>query len=100
MILSDSIIRARYRDGFEKPELMRPGEIYAFTIDMPPTSNVFVKGHRIVVHLSSSNYPAFDANPNTGDPYFLGGKTMVAENRIFHEGARPSHILLPIVPMG
>jgi len=100
MNLSDSIIRARYRNGFEKSELMRAGEIYEFTIDMPPTSNTFAKGHRIVVHLSSSNYPAYDPNPNTGDPYFQGGKTVVAENRIFHDVSHPSFIVLPIVPAG
>lgn len=99
MNLSDGIIRARYRNGFETPELMKPGEIYEFTIDMPPTSNVFAKGHRIMVHLSSSNYPAYDPNPNTGDAYFIHD-TVIAKNMIFHDRAHPSHIVLPIVPAG
>lgn len=97
MNLSDSIIRARYRNGFEKAELMKPGNVYEFTIDMPPTANLFAKGHRIVVHLSSSNYPAYDPNANTGEPYYTGRQTVVATNTIFHGGARASYIALPIV---
>jgi putative CocE/NonD family hydrolase len=98
MNLSDSILRMQYRESFEGPTLMKPGEIYPITIDMPPTSNLFKKGHRIVVHLSSSNYPTYDPNPNTGDPYFMGVNRVTAENRIYHDAAHPSHILLPVVP--
>jgi putative CocE/NonD family hydrolase len=96
MNLSDSMIRARYRNGFDKSELMKPGEIYEFTIDMPPTSNLFAKGHRIVVHISSSNYPTYDPNPNNGDPYFVG-EAIVARNTIFHDRSHPSHIVLPLI---
>jgi hypothetical protein len=98
MNLCDSILRARYRKGFEKPEFMKPGTIYEFCIELPPTSNVFAVGHRIVVHLSSSNYPAYDPNPNTGDSYFAGGRTVPAENRIYHDASHPSHIVLPVIP--
>ena len=99
MNLSDSILRMRYRDGFEKADLMTPGEVYEFVIDMPPTSNLFQKGHRICVDISSSNYPTYDPNPNTGDPYMIGGKSMVAENSIYLDAEYPSHIVLPIIPV-
>ena len=99
MNLSDSILRMRYRDGFEKAELMTPGEVYEFVIDMPPTSNLFQKGHRIRVDISSSNYPTYDPNPNTGDPYRIGGKSKVAENSIYFDAEHPSHIVLPIIPV-
>ena len=63
MNLTDSIVRARYRYGFEQIELMTPGEIYGFTIELPPTSNLFKAGHRIRLDISSSNYPTYDRNP-------------------------------------
>jgi putative CocE/NonD family hydrolase len=98
MYLTDSIIRARYRNGFEKGELMKPSEKYQLTIALPPVSNVFVKGHKIRLEISSSNYPTFDPKPNTGDPYTRGGKTTVAENTIYHDAENPSHVLLPTIP--
>jgi putative CocE/NonD family hydrolase len=97
MNLSDSILRARYRNGFDKSRLMTPGEIYELTIDMPPTSNLFQKRHRIRLDISSSNYPTYDPNPNTGDPYLMNGKSIPAENRIYHDRNRPSHIVLPVI---
>ena len=97
MNLADGIIRARYRNGFEKPELLVPNEVYQISIDVFPTSNLFVKGHRIRVDISSSNYPAFDPNPNTGDPYMTGGKCIIAQNTVHLATDRPSHIVLPIV---
>ena len=99
MNLSDSILRMRYRNGFEKAELMTPGEVYEFVIDMPPTSNLFRKAHRIRVDISSSNYPAYDPNPNTGDPYMMGGKIVIAENSIHVDTQHPSHIVLPVIPL-
>ncbi|MDE0436155.1 MAG: CocE/NonD family hydrolase [Bryobacterales bacterium] len=99
MNLSDSILRMRYRNGFEKAELMTPGEVYEFVIDMPPTSNLFRKGHRIRVDISSSNYPAYDPNPNTGGPYMMGGKSVIAENSIHVDTQHPSHIVLPVIPL-
>ena len=98
--LSDGIIRARYRNGFEKEELMSPGEIYKFTIDIFPTSNLFKQGHRIRVDISSSNFPAFDPNPNTGEEYISGGgRYIVADNTIYHNKIFLSHIMLPIIPV-
>jgi|SRR5947207_494879 len=66
--IGDSIVRARYRDSLEKAALMRPREIYKFRIELYPTSILFAKGHRIRVDISSSNFPRFDVNPNTGEP--------------------------------
>ena len=64
---------------------------------MQGTSNLFAKGHRIRVDISSSNFPQFDANPNTGDPYFKG-RNIVADNTLYHDATHPSHIVLPIIP--
>jgi len=64
----DSVIRARYRNGWEREELMVPGQIYPVRIALPPTSNLFQAGHRIRLDVSSSNFPHFDVNPNTGEP--------------------------------
>lgn len=98
MNLTDSIIRARYRNYREQAELMDPGEIYCFTLVLYPTSNLFKTGHRIRLDISSSNYPRFDINPNTGDPLWSNGRSIVAENTILHDSPHPSHIVLPIIP--
>jgi predicted acyl esterase len=66
--IADSIVRARYRNGFGKAELLTPGQPYEFTIEMYLTSLVFKRGHRIRLDISSSNFPRFDINPNTGEP--------------------------------
>jgi predicted acyl esterase len=96
--LSDSIIRARYRDSFETQKLMEPGEIYKFTIRPYAICNVFKKGHRIRLDLSSSNWPRFDINPNTGEPLGLSNRTEKARNTLYFNEAHPSHIILPIIP--
>ncbi len=96
--IGDSIKRARYRDSLEKPTFMKPGEIYPLTIDIYPTSNLFTKGHRIRLDISSSNFPRFDLNPNTGEPLQQHRRTIVADNTVFHDAKRPSHIMLPINP--
>ena len=99
MNLVDSIIRARYRNGWEKPEMMEPGKVYSVTIDLPPTSNLFVRGHRIRVDVSSSNFPRFDVNPNTGEPVGRHTHSVVARNTVYMDRERPSHIVLPIIPL-
>lgn len=98
MNLSDSIIRARYRKSFEKPEFMNPHEIYEFNIDLPPISNLFARGHLIRLDISSSNFPTFDVNRNTGRFGYELGVSVPAENRIYHDVQHPSHILLPVIP--
>jgi putative CocE/NonD family hydrolase len=96
--IGDSIIRARYRNSWETPELMEPGKIYEFTITLYPTSLVFQRGHQIRVHVSSSNFPRFDVNPNTGGPLGRELVTQTAVQTVFHDAEHPSHVVLPLIP--
>jgi predicted acyl esterase len=98
MNLTDGILRARYRRSPEKPEFMKPGEVYEFRIETFPTANVFKRGHRIRVDISSSNFPRFDVNPNSGEPVGMSRRLVVADNAIYHTVGRASHVVLPIVP--
>ena len=94
--ITDSIVRARYRNGYEKPELMTPGEPYEFVFELYPTSTVFKSGHRIRVDISSSNWPRFDVNPNTGGPLGRDQSYQLAHQIAYHDADCPSHIVLPI----
>jgi putative CocE/NonD family hydrolase len=96
--IADSIVRGRYRSGPGKAELMKPGETYEFTIEMYPTSLVFKKGHRIRLDISSSNFPRFDVNPNTGESLNDNRRTQVAHNTIYLDAKHPSLIILPVIP--
>jgi putative CocE/NonD family hydrolase len=96
--VGDSIVRARYRDSLAKATLMRPGEVYAYTIELYPTSIVFAHGHRIRLDVSSSNFPRFDVNPNTGEPLNDNRRWQVADNAICLDPEHPSQVVLPIVP--
>lgn len=96
-LVLDSALRARFREGFDKEVFMKKGEVYKFKIDLWSTSLIFNKGHRIAVHISSSNDPKFDPNPNTGKPMRADNETRVATNTIHHSRTFPSRILLPIV---
>ncbi len=98
MNIADGIIRARFRDSREREELMEPGEVYQFEIWMYPTSNVFKRGHRIRIDISSSNYPRFDVNPNTGEPLNDHRRMVTAVNTIYHDRDHPSHIIVPVIP--
>jgi putative CocE/NonD family hydrolase len=95
--LTDSIMRARFRNSFSKPELMAPNEVYQLSFPLYPISNVFKLGHRVRVDISSSNFPRFDVNPNTGGPLGEPGGTVVADNTVHHDSERPSHIVLPVI---
>ena len=95
--LSDTIFRCRYRDDPANPTLMEPGQVYELTIPMYGTGAVFGRGHRIRVDISSSNFPRFDPNPNTGEPIGRHHRSQVAENTIHHDAAHPSRITLPVV---
>jgi putative CocE/NonD family hydrolase len=97
-MLTDGILRARYRRGKTAPMLLTPGRAEEMTIDLGATSNVFGAGHRIRLEISSSNFPRFDRNPNTGAPFGETGELRSAEQAVFHDHARPSRIVLPIVP--
>jgi len=97
ILVLDGIICARHRNSMEKSELMEPGKIYEFEIDLWSTSLVFSSGHRIRVAISSSNSPRFEPNPNTGKPSGRYDETEVATNTIYLDAEHPSHILLPVV---
>ena len=96
--ISEGILRARYRDGFEQTTLLDPGEVYQYRIDLASTSNVFKKGHQIRVEISSSNFPRFDRNLNTGESIHTGTRMVVAEQTVLHTAIYPSHIVLPVIP--
>ncbi len=100
--LTEGIVRARYRDSREKPELMNPGQVYKFSIDMWATSNVFKKGHVLRLEVSSSNFPRFDRNLNTGATRYVksmdsGAAFVSATNVVLHDGEHPSALVLPVV---
>jgi uncharacterized protein len=97
--IGDSITRLRYRDSLEKAELMKPGEVYKVAIHLYPTANVFAKGHRIRLDISSSNFPRFDLNPNTGEPLQQHRRTIAADNTVYHNAGQASHVVLPIIPV-
>jgi len=90
-------LRARYREGFGKKVWMKPGEFYPLTIDLHSTSNYFPAGHRIRLEISSSNFPRFDRNLNTGGNNYDETETVVATNRVRHSGDRASYIVLPVI---
>lgn len=96
--LTDGILRCRYRDSWEKPSPMTPGESYPVKVTAFPTSNLFKAGHRIRLDVSSSNFPHFDVNPNTGAPEGTGLTRRIARNTVFVDSGRPSHVLLPVIP--
>jgi putative CocE/NonD family hydrolase len=96
--IADSIVRARYRNGLGKAEFLKPGQPYEFTIEMYPTSLVFKRGHRIRLDVSSSNFPRFDVNPNTGEPLNNNRRVQAAENTIYLDAEHPSRIILPLIP--
>ena len=99
LILAEGILRARFRHGFEAPLPVQSGEVYAYRISLAATSNLFRPGHRIRVAITSSSFPRFDRNPNTGHPLGADGPQALraAHQTIFHDAERPSHIVLPII---
>lgn len=95
--LTEGIIRARYRDSREKPQCMNPGQIYLLLVDLWSTSNVFRKGHALRLEISSSNFPRFDRNLNTGEPAAVGMSYVSATNTIYHDAEHPSALIVPLV---
>lgn len=98
MNLTDGILRCRYRNSWERPEPMSEGEIYEIEIEPFATANVFKAGHRIRLDISSSNFPKYDVNPNTGEPEGTARRTRVAANTVYATPEHPSRVVLPIVP--
>jgi putative CocE/NonD family hydrolase len=101
IIIAEGMLRARFRESWDppvNPKLMKPGEVYAFPIDLWQTSNVFKAGHRVRLEVSSSNFPRFDRNLNTGHQPGMDAEMQVAKQAVYHDVERPSHILLPVIP--
>lgn len=98
-ILTEGILRARYRDSFSEPSPLQPGQVYEFHLDLWATANLFDAGHRIRLEVSSSNFPRFDRNTNTGGTIAEEGEAdfVQAVNRVFHDSAHPSHLVLPVI---
>ena len=97
--LTDGIIRAKFRDSWEEPQLLEPGVIYPLTILLFPTSNLFVQSHRIRLDISSSNFPRFDVNGNTGENPGLSSVKIAALNSVYHDSKHPSQVVLPVIPL-
>src|SRR5262249_52269475 len=107
MNLCDGIIRGRWRAAQAEdasaadrrtPRPLTPGQAERFEIDMMVTGNTFLAGHRIRVEISSSNFPRFDRNPNTGAPLAADSVLRVAHQTLLHDGSHPSHVVLPVIP--
>jgi hypothetical protein len=96
--VTEGIVRGRYRNSQQTPDPMKPGETYKFTIDLWSTSNVFRRGHRLRLEISSSNFPRFDRNTNTGEDMAHATRLVSAVNTILHDKEHPSALILPIVP--
>jgi putative CocE/NonD family hydrolase len=96
--LCDGIIRASYNEDPKNPGPIEPKKIYKYDIDLWATSNVFQKGHKIRVEISSSNFPRFDRNPNTGNVFGMDAELKIANQTIYHGREYPSHIILPVTP--
>jgi putative CocE/NonD family hydrolase len=98
--LTDGILRLRYRNALDKPELANPGQLYRVTVDAGVTGNVFLKGHRIRIEISSSNFPRFDRNANTGGPVAAETRLVPATETIYHDRDHPSWVSLTVIPPG
>lgn len=96
--LTDSILRARYRNSTAKADPIEPGKIYEYRIDLSSTSNVFLKGHRLRLEVSSSNFPRFDRNLNTGRDAATSAEFVKATSVVYHDAKHPSALLLSVVP--
>jgi len=96
--LTEGILRARYRESTSAATPLMPGKVYHYTIDLWATSNVFLKGHKIRVEISSSNFPRFDRNLNTGKSAAADAIFVKATNTVLHDSNHPSALVLPVVP--
>jgi uncharacterized protein len=98
MNLTEGLLRVRYRDSWERPAPIEPGQVYAITIELFPIGNLFQRGHRVRLDIASSNFPHFDVNPNSFAPEGSFAEPRVANNRVFVDRERPSHLILPVIP--
>jgi hypothetical protein len=97
ILVTDGILRARYRRGRFRPKAMKRGKVYKFAVNLWPTAWRFAPGHRMRVAITSSCFPRFDRNLNTGLDPVLSGEMRTAENVVFHDDERPSHIVLRVL---
>ncbi len=98
--LCDGMVRVRFREGMDRPSMIEPGRIYHYSIDCWNTAQIFKAGHRIGLEISSSAFPKYDRNLNTGAPLGQTIEMAVAEQRIYHDAEHPSAVVMPIVPQG
>jgi putative CocE/NonD family hydrolase len=98
IFLAEGLVRARHRNGLDRAELLEPGEAEAYRIRCYPTSNVFLRGHRLRLTVSSSSFPRISRNLQTGEDVATGTRHVVAEQTVLHTDVYPSHIVLPVVP--
>jgi hypothetical protein len=96
--LTDGIVRARYRNSTERPEEIVPGQVYKYTIDLWATGNAFKAGHKVRLYISSSNFPRFNRNLNTGEPILGATRSVVARQTIYHDSRYSSSLTLPVIP--
>ena len=98
--VQEGIVRARYREGYGKKVWMEPDRVYEVIVDLEATANYFAAGHRIRLEVSSSNFPRFDRNLNTGGNNYDETKWVTARNRVHHSAGHPSYLVLPVIPGG
>jgi len=96
MNLTTGLLRVRYREGFDRETRLEPGRVYRIAVEAFPTANLFLRGHRIRLDVSSSNFPHFDVNPNSGEPEGYGRSPRPARNRVYFDATRPSRLRLPV----
>jgi len=96
--LNDGMVRARFREGMDKPSLIDPGRVYDYDLDLWNTCQLYRKGHRVRIEISSSAFPKYDRNLNTGEPLGQTARMQVAEQKIYHDREHPTYVVLPIVP--
>jgi putative CocE/NonD family hydrolase len=96
--LNDGMVRARFREGMDKPSLIEAGRVYSYDLDLWNTCQMYQKGHRIRLEISSSAFPKYDRNLNTGEPLGRSAKMEVAQQKIYHDREHASYVILPVVP--
>lgn len=96
--LTYGIMRARYRDGYDNPSLITPGSAYEYTVKLNPTGILFRTGQRIRLYISSSDFPNFDRNHNTGRDYWSDTDLRIAHQTVLHDRDHPSRLVLPVIP--
>jgi hypothetical protein len=96
--VAEGVVRARFRESLTSPTLITPGKVYEYAIDLWSTSHVFKAGHRLRLEVSSSNFPRYDRNPNTGREFGVDAHLASARQTIFHDTRHPTHLVLPVIP--